>query len=179
MQYWGCCVMPPPFIALALTLIVFAVAACTYIHFLCGGGLHLHTYSLRWRLALTAELCHGLASHRILNCFADFLGSYMLVLTVSLHFITEPKAGALSTACSPMRMTFHRLLRPEGCTEESIMIPTHSKLLADFLGMHMLVLTVSLHFMTVSKAGALSIVCSLTCMTFAFCPYLAHTSARP
>ena len=46
------------------------------------------------------------------------------------------------------------MLRSKGYAEESIMVPTYSKLLADFLGMYMLVLAVSLHFMTESKAGA-------------------------
>ena len=48
------------------------------------------------------------------------------------------------------------------------MVPTYSKLLADFLGTYMLVLTVSLHFVTESKAGALSTACSLMRMAFAF-----------
>ena len=65
---------------------------------------------------------------------ADFLGMYMLVLTVSLHCMTESKASPISTACSLARMTFDVILRPKIYTEESVMVPTYSKLLADFLG---------------------------------------------
>lgn len=62
----------------------------------------------------------------------------------------------------------YRMLRPEDYTEDEIQVPLYSKLLAEFLGTYMLVLTVSLNVMTESKAGAFSIACSLMCMIFAF-----------
>ena len=68
-------------------------------------------------------------------CFCDGL---------HLHRLPDSRGG------------LYRMLRPEDPTERHVLVPTYSKLLADFLGTRVLVLTASLNLMTESEEGSLS-----------------------
>mmetsp|Transcript_82568 Transcript_82568/g.266300 ORF Transcript_82568/g.266300 Transcript_82568/m.266300 type:complete len:529 (-) Transcript_82568:649-2235(-) len=102
-------------------------------------------------------------------------------IAVSLDIMTAIITGSAATGYSIMYTIaellgavlaagLYRLVRPEDYTEGddgSSGYPMSAKLVSEFLGTYMLVLTVGLNVLTNSVAGAFSISASLMCMIFA------------
>eukprot|EP00441_Pelagodinium_beii_P004820 CAMPEP_0197703086 /NCGR_PEP_ID=MMETSP1338-20131121/125258_1 /TAXON_ID=43686 ORGANISM="Pelagodinium beii, Strain RCC1491" /NCGR_SAMPLE_ID=MMETSP1338 /ASSEMBLY_ACC=CAM_ASM_000754 /LENGTH=563 /DNA_ID=CAMNT_0043286979 /DNA_START=13 /DNA_END=1705 /DNA_ORIENTATION=+ len=91
----------------------------------------------------------------ITELVSEFLGTYILVLTVGLNVLGKSKAGAYSIAASLTSMIYGG--------EKS----ATTELVSEFLGTYILVLTVGLNVLGKSKAGAYSIAASLTSMIYA------------